>query len=76
MTRIALVSPYTLPFSCGNSILAERLRDGLVKKGYRVALLNARENTTAEAALFAPDILHTLNADRTYQWARAVSGSL
>ena len=70
MTRIALVSPYTLPFSCGNSILAERLRGGLVKKGYRVALFNARENTPAEAALLAPDILHTLNADRTYQWAR------
>ena len=70
MTRIALVSPYTLPFSCGNSMLAERLREGLVNQGYSVALFNARENTPAEAALFAPDILHTLNADRTYQWAR------
>jgi glycosyltransferase involved in cell wall biosynthesis len=70
MTRIALVSPYTLPFSCGNSILAERLREGLVNQGYSVALFNARENTPAKGALFAPDILHTLNADRTYQWAR------
>jgi glycosyltransferase involved in cell wall biosynthesis len=70
MPRIALVSPYTLPFSCGNRILAERLRQGLVKHGYRVALFNAGENTPHEATLFAPDILHTLNADRTYLWAR------
>ena len=53
MPRIALVSPYTLPFSCGNSILAERLRQGLVNHGYRVALFNAGENTPHEAALFA-----------------------
>jgi glycosyltransferase involved in cell wall biosynthesis len=70
MTRIALVSPYTLPFSCGNSILAQRLQQGLVQQGYSVALFNTTETTSAEAALFAPDILHTLNADRTYQWAR------
>jgi glycosyltransferase involved in cell wall biosynthesis len=69
MTRIALVSPYTLPFPCGNSILAERLREGLAKQGYTIALFNATESTPHDAALFAPDILHTLNADRTYQWA-------
>ena len=69
MTRVALVSPYTLPFSCGNSILAQRLQQGLVQQGYSVALFNTMETTSAEAALFAPDILHTLNADRTYQWA-------
>jgi glycosyltransferase involved in cell wall biosynthesis len=70
MTRVALVSPYTLPFSCGNSILAQRLQQGLVQQGYNVALFNTTETASAEAALFAPDILHTLNADRTYQWAR------
>ena len=41
MMKIALVSSYTLPFYCGNSILVERLRGGLTKRGYDVAIFNA-----------------------------------
>ncbi|MCX5894925.1 MAG: glycosyltransferase [Proteobacteria bacterium] len=76
MTRIALVSPHTLPFYCGNSTMAERLRKGLTSRGYDVSLFNAGENTFAEAAAFAPHILHSLNADKSYQWARTVIARL
>ncbi|MCX5904954.1 MAG: glycosyltransferase [Proteobacteria bacterium] len=71
MTRIALVSPFTLPFPCGNSILAERLQAGLHKKGgYEVALYDCRTDAAAPAARFAPHLLHSINAERPYQWVQ------
>ena len=70
MTRIALVSPFTLPFPCGNSILAERLRDGLQKRGDEVSLFNCTADTAARAALFAPQLLHSVNAERPHQWIK------
>ena len=67
-TRIALVSPYTLPFHCGNSFLAERLREGLTKRGFEVALFNSGKDNVKDAVYFAPDVVHSLNADRPHQW--------
>ncbi len=69
MPKIALVSPYTLPFYSGNSILAQRLVDGLSGRGFTVAVYDALRNDSDDALAFAPDILHTLNADKTYPWA-------
>ncbi len=69
MPKIALVSPYTLPFYSGNSILAQRLADGLSGRGFTVAVYDALLDDCEEALAFAPDILHTLNADKTYPWA-------
>jgi glycosyltransferase involved in cell wall biosynthesis len=69
MPKIALVSPYTLPFCCGNSLLVERLSNGLSSKGFSVAVYNAKQNNPEEAVACAPDILHTLNADKSYKWA-------
>jgi glycosyltransferase involved in cell wall biosynthesis len=69
MPRIALASPYTLPFYCGNSILAERLCEALKRRGLDITIYNTEENTPDDAVAAAPSILHTLNADRTYCWA-------
>ena len=67
-TRIALVSPYTLPFCCGNSFLAERLERGLSKAGFEVALFNSGKDSPDDAVSFAPHLLHSLNADRPHDW--------
>jgi L-malate glycosyltransferase len=69
MPRIALATPYTLPFYCGNSILAERLRAGLCSRGMNLLIYNTDEHAPDDAVAAAPDILHTLNADKTYRWA-------
>jgi glycosyltransferase involved in cell wall biosynthesis len=69
MPRIALATPYTLPFYCGNSILAERLREGLQRRGLDLFVYNTEEHVPEDAVAAAPDILHTLNADKTYRWA-------
>lgn len=68
MVKIALVSPYTLPFYCGNSILVERLRKGLTDRGYDVALFNATKDDPGLAMKFSPDIVHSFNASRPYEW--------
>ena len=68
MIRIALVSSYTLPFYCGNSILVERLREGLTKRGYDVAIFNATKDDPDLASKFSPDIVHSFNASRPYKW--------
>jgi glycosyltransferase involved in cell wall biosynthesis len=68
--RIAIVSPYTLPFCCGNSFLAERLKEGLSGNGFTVRLFNSSVDAPREAAAFEPDLMHTLNADRPYPWIR------
>jgi glycosyltransferase involved in cell wall biosynthesis len=69
MPKIALVSPYTLPFYCGNSILVERLRAGLIRRGFMVVVYNAHQSNPEDALAYTPDILHTLNADKSYAWA-------
>jgi glycosyltransferase involved in cell wall biosynthesis len=69
MTRIAIATPYALPFHCGNSILAERLRVGLSRRGYSVLVCNTRDDNPDDAISYAPDLLHTLNGDKTQPWA-------
>jgi glycosyltransferase involved in cell wall biosynthesis len=69
MPRIALATPYKLPFYCGNSILAERLRAGLRSRGVDLFVYDTDEHAPDDAVAAAPDILHTLNADKTYPWA-------
>lgn len=69
MPRIALVTPYTLPVYCGNSILAHRLREGLRSRGLDISVYNSEEHDPEDAVATAPDILHTLNADKSYRWA-------
>ncbi|MFH0812521.1 MAG: glycosyltransferase [Pseudomonadota bacterium] len=66
--KIALVSPYTLPFYCGNSVLAERLREGLTSRGHEVTLFNSINNEPAEAVRFSPHLVHSFNAERPYHW--------
>lgn len=66
--RVAIVSPYTLPSYCGNSFLAERLKQGLSRDGFTVRLFNSSIDAPREAAAFEPDLLHSLNADRPYSW--------
>jgi glycosyltransferase involved in cell wall biosynthesis len=71
MIRIALVSPFSLSFPCGNSVLAQRLRDGLLKTGeYEVALFDCRADSADRAVSFAPHLLHSVNAERPYSWIR------
>jgi len=70
MTRIALACPFTLPFHCGNSILAERLRHGLQGRGYDVTLFDCRTDAADRAARFAPHLLHSVNAERPYEWVK------
>jgi glycosyltransferase involved in cell wall biosynthesis len=70
MTRIALACPYTLPFHCGNSILAERLRNGLHSRGYDVAIFDCRTDAADRATRFAPHLLHSVNAERPHQWIK------
>jgi glycosyltransferase involved in cell wall biosynthesis len=76
MTRIAIASPYTLPFRCGNSVLAERLRKGLSRRGYSVMLCNTRDDNPYDAISSAPDLLHTLNGDKTQPWAEQFLSNL
>jgi glycosyltransferase involved in cell wall biosynthesis len=68
MTRIALVSPFTLPFLCGNSFMAERLHNGLTRRGVEVALFDSRLDSPDRAARFAARVLHSLNAERPHPW--------
>lgn len=72
MKRVALVSPYTLPFHCGNSFLAERLKDGLGRRGFEVSLFSSSRDNPDEAIACAPDIVHSLNAERPYDWLARV----
>jgi len=70
MTRIALVSPFTLPFFCGNSILADRLTTGLRGRGHGVALFDSGKTRPEDVFPFKTDVLHSLNADRPHQWVK------
>jgi L-malate glycosyltransferase len=66
--RIALISPHTAPFSCGNTLLAERLRAGLVSRGHEVLLCGIDADTAESAARFSPDIVHSLHAIKPARW--------
>ncbi len=66
--RIALVTPSILPFSCGNSLLAERLRAGLVSRGHEVALFGIHTDAVDSAVRFSPDIVHSLHAIKPALW--------
>jgi len=66
--RVAIVSPYTLPFYSGNSLLADRLRAKLCSRGHQVAVFNSAADSHEGAVSFAPDILHSLHAVRTASW--------
>jgi glycosyltransferase involved in cell wall biosynthesis len=70
MIKVALVSPFTLPDYCGNSILADRLQKGLVKRGYGVALFNSNKNKPEQVKQFSPQIIHSFNAERTFHWMK------
>ncbi|HJX31070.1 MAG TPA: hypothetical protein VJ624_04365, partial [Thermodesulfobacteriota bacterium] len=63
MIKAALVSPFTLPDYCGNSILADRLQKGLVKQGYEVALFNSHKDRPEQVMRFSPQIIHSFNAE-------------
>ena len=68
MTKVALVSPFTLPYCCGNSILTNRLQRGLAKRGYKVALFNSNKEKPEQVIQFSPQVIHSFNAERTCQW--------
>ena len=70
MTKIALVSPFTLPDCCGNSTLTDRLQKGLTKRGYEIALFNSNKDQPEQAMQFSPQIVHSFNAERTCQWMK------
>ena len=70
MTRIALVSSFTLPFLCGNSVLADRLTKGLSGRGHGVSLFDSGKTRPEDAFSFKPEVLHSLNADRPHPWIK------
>ena len=76
MIKIALVSSYTLPFYCGNSIFVERLKEGLTNRGYDVAIFNATKDDPHLGVKFSPDIVHSFNASRPYEWMCAFRKNL
>ena len=71
MTKIALVSPFTLPFYCGNSILVERLRQGLINIGFDAKVFNSSNDDPIKAVNYSPEIVHSLNAERPYNWLKS-----
>jgi L-malate glycosyltransferase len=68
--RIALVTPHTFPFSCGNSLLADRLRTGLTARGHEVLLCGIDSDTVESAIAFSPDIVHSLHAIKPARWLK------
>jgi len=68
MVKVALISPFTLPDYCGNSILTDRLKRNLTQYGYQVALFNTQKDLPEQAKEFSPDIVHSFNAERTGAW--------
>jgi glycosyltransferase involved in cell wall biosynthesis len=68
--KIALVSPYSLPRICGNSLLADRLCRGFRDRDVDVGLFDCTTEQPGEALQFAPALLHSLNADRPDRWVR------
>jgi glycosyltransferase involved in cell wall biosynthesis len=70
--KVALVSFFTLPDYCGNSILADRLQKGLKLRGYDVVLFNSNKDHVEHVMRFSPQIIHSFNAERTSQWMKDV----
>jgi len=70
MIKVALVSFFTLPDCCGNSMLTDRLQKGLVKRGYEVALLNSNKDKPEQVMQFSPQVVHSFNAERTFYWMK------
>lgn len=66
--KIAIVSFFTPPFSCGNSMLAQRLADGLCLRGHEVRVFNCQNDAPQEAVDFAPQVVHALHAERCFSW--------
>ena len=66
--RIALVTPSKLPFSCGNSLLAERIRAGLSVRGHDARIFSTQCDSIADAVHFEPDIVHSLHAIKPARW--------
>jgi len=75
MIKVALVSPFTLPDYCGNSILADRLQKGLAQRGYEVALFNSNKDKSEQVMQFSPRIVHSFNAERTSPWMKLFRSS-
>jgi len=70
MAKVALVSPFTLPDCCGNSILTDRLQKGLANRGHEIALFNSNKDQPGQLMKFFPQIVHSFNAERTSQWIK------
>jgi|GEM_PF-3432970 len=68
MMRIALISPYTLPLKRGNSITAERIKNGLIKRGLTVELFDSSRDCCKKTAGFDPDIIHCLHGTKSNQF--------
>jgi len=68
MMRIALISPYTLPLKRGNSITAERIKNGLIQRGLTVELFDSSRDCCKKTAEFAPDIIHSLHGTKSNQF--------
>jgi len=75
MVKVALLSPFTFPDYCGNSILVDRLQKGLAQRGYAVSLFNSHKDTPEQAVEFSPQIIHSFNADRTFHWMKLFRNS-
>jgi glycosyltransferase involved in cell wall biosynthesis len=63
--RIAIISPYILPVNRGNSLTAERIKKGLIKKGMAVSVFDSSKDSINETAEFNPDIVHCLHGTRS-----------
>ncbi|MFC1591477.1 glycosyltransferase family 4 protein [Thermodesulfobacteriota bacterium] len=68
MKKIALVSPFTLPEPCGNSILTDRMQRGLLERGFAVRVFNSAHDDPADAVAFGPDLIHSIHTLRPAAW--------
>jgi glycosyltransferase involved in cell wall biosynthesis len=63
--QIAIISPYTLPLNRGNSLTAERIKNGMIKKGMTVSIFDSSCDSVKDTAKFSPDIVHCLHGIRS-----------
>jgi glycosyltransferase involved in cell wall biosynthesis len=64
--RIAIISPYTLPVNRGNSLTAERIKNGLIQEGMTVSIFDSSCDSLKDTAEFNPDIVHCLHGTRSH----------
>jgi glycosyltransferase involved in cell wall biosynthesis len=64
--RIAIISPYTLPVNRGNSLTAERIKNGLIQEGMTVSIFDSSCDSVKDTAEFNPDIVHCLHGTRSH----------